>query len=97
MRKLNKTHVEDKSCIQDDTYLNNPPPFLWLEKYSFDKLAMDQLSHANRVGTKSTSLPLITYFLALKIVAISGLHPLRLSGLSLDDTTTELTVGQSYQ
>ena len=68
-----------------------------LEKIILIHWCHKKIDHANCVGVKATSLPLITEHLAPKIVVISGLHPIKCSVLSFDYMTTEPPVIHSHQ
>ena len=93
-----RTRTTKKSSIKDDTDLKNPPILLQIGEETFKKPATEKLAYANRVGVKLTLLPLITEpFLHEIIVIISGSHPIRRSGLYLDDTTNEPTITYSHQ
>ena len=58
---------------------------------------MKQLAHTNHIGMKETSPPLITEPSSPEISEIRAFHPIRRSGLCLDDTTAELPVINSNQ
>ena len=85
-REEQETNVTDKAITKYDTYLKNPL-LTWLGEDLFPLLVMKKSAQYNHVGMKATSLVIIPKPSLPQISVIGGLHPIRRSGLHLENTT----------